>query len=62
MLRLNANSLPQLIKCSRNDHLVFYVCGKESQLEPKNIIARQDFWASATIDQNRDTWNADKEV
>jgi hypothetical protein len=30
LLRLNAKKLPQYIKCSKQDHLIFKVCGHGS--------------------------------
>lgn len=32
ILRLSARRLPQLIRCSSNDHLTFLICGKDSEL------------------------------
>jgi hypothetical protein len=58
-LRLSAKKLPQLIRCSRKDHLEFIICGKQSDVHPiqNDIIARRDFWAESTIDQNRELWD-----
>ena len=61
-LRLALKKLPQIIRCSRKDHLEFIICGRNSDVAPipKDIIAKRDFWAESTIDQNRDIWDDGK--